>query len=77
MTLTGTTTPGQSGPGSNGDEGVLHFGWVFNFFTHIFKIHFSIYPIDMTLTGTTTPGQSVSESNGDKGVLLIPQSFRI
>ena len=23
-TLTGTTTPGQSGPGSNGDEGVLH-----------------------------------------------------
>ena len=23
-TLTGTTTPGQSGPGSNGHEGVLH-----------------------------------------------------
>ena len=24
MTLTGTITPGQSGPGSNGDETVLH-----------------------------------------------------
>ena len=23
-TLKGTTTPGQSGPGSNGNEGVLH-----------------------------------------------------
>ena len=25
MTLTGTTTLDQSGPGSNGNEGVLHF----------------------------------------------------
>ena len=25
MTLSGTTTPGQSGPESNGNEGVLHF----------------------------------------------------
>ena len=25
--LTGTTTPGQSGPGGNGNEGVFHIPW--------------------------------------------------
>ena len=29
-TLTGTTTPGQSGPGSNGWEGVLHIPQISN-----------------------------------------------
>ena len=28
-TLTGTTTPGQSGPESNGDEGVVHISQSF------------------------------------------------
>ena len=40
MTLTGTITPDQSGPGSNGDEGALHIPQI----KPHYQMQFSVIP---------------------------------
>ena len=63
--LVNSTTLSQSGPGSNGNEGVLHIPQSSRTGaspSDAIECHTedtsSIWPINGTLTGTTTPGQS-------------------
>ena len=83
-TLTGITTPSQSGSGINSNEGVLHIWQISRtgssspdaFQCYTKDTHF-IWPIDGTLTSTTTQDQSGPGSNGNERVLYITQSSRI
>ena len=83
-TLTGPSNLSQSGPGSNGNEGVLHTPQSSRngaspsivVKCHTWDIN-SIWPIDGTQTGPTTLSQSGPGSNGHEGVLYIPKIFRI
>ena len=82
-TLTGTTTSGQSRPGSNDNEGVLHIPQSSRtrasssdaVYCHIQDTS-SVWLIDGILTGTTTPSKSGPWNNDNEGVLHIPQSSR-
>ena len=82
-TLRGTTTLDQSGPGSNGNEGLLHIPQSSKteaspsdaVCCHTQETSF-IWSIDETLRGTTTPDQSGPGSNVNEGVLHIPQSSK-
>ena len=68
-TLPDAATPGQSEPGSNGNEEILLIPQS----SSISLQFISIWPIDRTLSGAKTLSQGEPGSDGNKGVLCIAQ----
>ena len=77
--LIGATPPGQSGLGSNGNEGVPlipQSSWIWASPSDAVLCHTqgtsSIWPLSETLTGANSPGQSGPASNSNEGLHHSP-----